>query len=106
MIFDILFATFIAGLVVMLLWFRLLAKNFKRRRERIEAHVGIHPALKPKDRVRILIPLPEYNLAAGATGRIRFIFPGDDIEYFVILDGSERTVVFTDAELWQLERVA
>lgn len=62
--------------------------------------------LEAGERIRFLCAIPEIGVEAGEEGRIYMIYPGDDLEYWVVpdRDTSKRTKFF-DYELWQIERV-
>jgi hypothetical protein len=63
-------------------------------------------APRPGELVRILVAIPERGIECGVTGRVKMVWPGDDREFFVQVEGVDGYVMFTENELWQLELVA
>jgi hypothetical protein len=66
------------------------------------------PYLTRGERVRILCAIPERGIQPGALGTVKFVYFGDDIEWWVSIDGVEGPAVpFTEErDDWLLERVA
>lgn len=61
------------------------------------------PRIREGDRVRILVHIPERNIEPGTEGRVRFVYPGDDLEFYIVVQGVDGAVMFLQDELWQLE---
>lgn len=62
----------------------------------------------PGDRVRLLVPVPEFETEIGHEATCEAVWSGDDVQYRFKLDGRygrDSIITFLEAELWQLERI-